>query len=429
MPSIVVIGSQWGDEGKGRFVDYLAAKADTVVRYQGGDNAGHTIKAGDKKFALHLVPSGALYDGKKCVIGNGVVVNPKSLLNELKALRSAGLKVDQLYISDRAHVLMPYHIVFDSLSETTSKQSQADIGTTQKGIGPCYTDMANRCGIRFCDYIDPIAFKNLLFKNLEKKNKELKEIYGATELDAQAMYEEYMEYAKELAPYVCDTGAMLGREYADGKKILFEGAQGTLLDIMMGTYPYVTSSHPIAGGAAVGAGIGPRCIDYVLGIAKVYSSRVGRGPFPTEQLNEVGDEIREKGHEYGVTTGRPRRIGWLDTVVLRYAVRLSSISSLALTHMDTLGGFDKVCMCVAYELDGKVIEDFPASLDVLERCKPIYEEFEGWDGNVSHIRKFEDLPENAQKYIKAIEKHSGAPVSLIGVGQDRTQCIVREELF
>ena len=427
MPSIVVIGSQWGDEGKGRFVDYLAAKADTVVRYQGGDNAGHTIKSGDRKFALHLVPSGALYDGKKCVIGNGVVVNPKSLIGELKALRATGLKVDQLFISDRAHVLMPYHIVFDSLSETTSKQTE--IGTTQRGIGPCYTDMANRCGIRFCDFINPSVFKALVEKNVARKNLELKYIYGVAELDANAIYNEYSEYAKELAPFVCDTGAMLGKEYAEGKKILFEGAQGTLLDVMVGTYPYVTSSHPISGGAAVGAGVGPRSLDYILGIAKGYSSRVGKGPFPTEQLNEIGDTIREKGHEYGATTGGPRRCGWLDTVVLRYAARVNSLDSLALTHMDTLGGFEKVMMCVAYSYNGTVIEDLPASLDVLEKCIPIYEEFEGWDGDINHVRKFEDLPANAQKYVNAIEKYSGVPVSLIGVGQDRTQCIVREELF
>ncbi len=427
MPSIVVIGSQWGDEGKGRYVDYLAAKADTVVRYQGGDNAGHTIKSGDKKFSLHLVPSGALYDGKNCVIGNGVVVNPKSLIGELKALRSSGLKVDKLFISDRAHVLMPYHIVFDALSETSS--SNTEIGTTQRGIGPCYTDMANRCGIRFCDFINLEVFKDLVEKNVSRKNQELKHIYGVAELDANAIYNEYVGYAKELAPYVCDTGAMLGEEYSEGKKILFEGAQGTLLDVMLGTYPYVTSSHPISGGAAIGAGIGPRCIDYVLGIAKVYSSRVGKGPFPTEQLNEIGDTIREKGHEYGVTTGRPRRCGWLDTVVLRYAVRTSSLNSLALTHMDTLGDFDKVYMCTSYEYNGKIVKDFPASLEVLEQCKPIYEEFEGWDGNVGNIRKFEDLPINAQKYINAIEKYSGVPVSLIGVGQDRAQCIVREDLF
>lgn len=427
MPSIVVIGSQWGDEGKGRYVDFLAAKADTVVRYQGGDNAGHTIKSGDMKFALHLVPSGALYDGKKCVIGNGVVVNPKSLLNELKELRKSGLKIDQLYISDRAHVLMPYHITFDSLSENSSDKNK--IGTTQKGIGPCYTDMANRCGIRFCDFIDAEVFKELVEKNVEKKNKELKYIYNAEQLDAKAIYDEYMEYAKELAPYVCDTGAMLGNEYAEGKKILFEGAQGTFLDIMLGTYPYVTSSHPTAGGVAIGSGIGPRCIDYALGVAKVYSSRVGKGPFPTEQNNETGDTIREKGHEYGVTTGRPRRCGWLDTVILRYAARVSSLNSLALTHMDTLGDFKKVSMCVAYEYEGKILKDFPASLKVLEKCKPVYEEFEGWDGNISNVRKFEDLPENAQKYINAIEKYSGVPVALIGVGQDREQCIVREQLF
>lgn len=427
MPSIVVIGSQWGDEGKGRYVDFLAAKADTVVRYQGGDNAGHTIKSGDMKFALHLVPSGALYDGKKCIIGNGVVVNPKSLLNELKELRKSGLKIDQLYISDRAHVLMPYHITFDSLSENSSDKNK--IGTTQKGIGPCYTDMANRCGIRFCDFIDTEVFKELVEKNVEKKNKELKCIYNVEPLDAKAIYDEYIEYAKELAPYVCDTGAMLGNEYAEGKKILFEGAQGTFLDIMLGTYPYVTSSHPTAGGVAIGSGIGPRCIDYALGVAKVYSSRVGKGPFPTEQNNETGDKIREKGHEYGVTTGRPRRCGWLDTVILRYAARVSSLNSLALTHMDTLGDFEKVYMCVAYEYEGKILKDFPASLKVLEKCKPVYEEFEGWNGNIGNIRKFEDLPVNAQKYINAIEKYSGVPVALIGVGQDREQCIVREQLF
>lgn len=420
MSSLVVIGAQWGDEGKGRYVDYLAGMADVVVRYQGGNNAGHTIVLGDKKYDLHLVPSGIFSDNKKCVIGNGVVIDPKYLIEEIEKIEKAGFSTERLYISDRAHVVMPYHIMLDKLSE--AKLGDKKIGTTVKGIGPCYTDKTARIGIRFCDLLDREIFSDKLKAVLADKNEILTKIYGAEPLDYDKVLEEYRGYAKKLEKYVADTTVLIYNEYKEGKKILFEGAQGALLDIDFGTYPYVTSSHPVSGGVYVGSGIGAGMLDNVVGVVKAYCSRVGEGPFVSEILDEIGNDIREKGHEYGVTTGRPRRIGWLDAVALRYSARINGFTSLAVTRMDTLEGFDKIKMCVGYELDGKEIDYLPANINTMDRVVPIYKEFDGWE-NTRGARSFEDLHSNAKKYIEELEKQVGIGVSLIGVGPERSQCV------
>ncbi|MGI6160790.1 MAG: adenylosuccinate synthase [Christensenellales bacterium] len=427
MSSVTVLGVQWGDEGKGRFVDGLAAKADMVVRYQGGNNAGHTIVAKGKKLGLHLVPSGILYEGKACVIGDGVVIDPASLIAEMEMLEKEGLSMDALYISERAHVVMPYHLLIDALEEQA--RGASGIGTTAKGIGPCYTDKAERTGIRMCDLLEPEYFALRLKEALNAKNKLLLALYNHEPLDFNEIYEKYLGYANRLKKHITDTGVMTYECYKSGGNVLFEGAQGTLLDIDYGTYPFVTSSHPISGGACVGGGLGPAMMDEVLGVAKAYTTRVGKGPFPTEIIGGIGDEIREKGHEFGVTTGRARRIGWLDAVILKYGVRINALTALAVTRMDTLGGFGDVKVCTGYELDGKIITDFPASINALERCKPVYETFEGWSEDISHIREFDKLPKAAQEYIKAIERLSGVPVAMIGVGPAREECVIRRELF
>lgn len=420
MSSLVVIGAQWGDEGKGRYVDYLAGMADVVVRYQGGNNAGHTIVLGDKKYDLHLVPSGIFSDNKKCVIGNGVVIDPKYLIEEIEKIEKAGFSTERLYISDRAHVVMPYHIMLDKLSE--AKLGDKKIGTTVKGIGPCYTDKTARIGIRFCDLLDEEIFSDKLKAVLADKNEILTKIYGAEPLDYDKVLEEYRGYAKKLEKYVADTTVLIYNEYKEGKKVLFEGAQGALLDIDFGTYPYVTSSHPVSGGVYVGSGIGAGMLDNVVGVVKAYCSRVGEGPFVSEISDEIGNDIREKGHEYGVTTGRPRRIGWLDAVALRYSSRINGFTSLAVTRMDTLEGFDKIKMCVGYELDGKEIDYLPANINTMDRVVPIYKEFDGWE-NTRGARSFEDLHPNAKKYIEELERQVGIGVSLIGVGPERSQCV------
>lgn len=424
MSSLVVIGAQWGDEGKGRYVDYLAGMADVVVRYQGGNNAGHTIVLGENKYDLHLVPSGIFSEDKICVIGNGVVVDPKYLLGELEKIEKAGFSTDKLYISDRAHVVMPYHIMLDKLSE--ARLGSKKIGTTVKGIGPCYTDKTARIGIRFCDLMDEEIFAEKLKTVLADKNEILTKIYGAEALDYDTMLSEYLGYADKLRKYVTDTTVLIHNEYERDKKVLFEGAQGALLDIDFGTYPYVTSSHPVSGGVFVGSGIGAHMLNNVVGVVKAYCSRVGEGPFVSEIHEEIGSEIREKGHEYGVTTGRPRRIGWLDAVALRYSARINGFTSLAITRMDTLEGFDKIKMCVGYELDGEIIDYLPANIKTMERVVPIYEEFEGWE-NTRDAKTFDELHPNARKYIEELEKQVGIGVSLIGVGPERTQCVTKAD--
>ncbi|CDF58999.1 adenylosuccinate synthase [Thermobrachium celere] len=424
MSGLVVIGAQWGDEGKGKITDFLAEGADVVVRYQGGNNAGHTVEVLDKKYKLHLIPSGILYDTKLCVIGNGVVIDPKAFFDELSYLEKEGVKVseDKLIVSDRAHVIMPYHKLIDRLSE--QMRGNKDIGTTGKGIGPCYTDKHERTGIRVCDLLNKETLKEKLEINIAAKNRIIKEVYGGEELNFDEVYKEYVEYGERLRPFVKDTSVVLYDAIKSGKKVLFEGAQGTLLDIDYGTYPYVTSSHPISGGVCVGAGIGPTMITNAIGVCKAYTTRVGKGPFPTELFDEMGDYIREKGFEYGTTTGRARRCGWLDLVILKYAVRISGLTSLAITKLDTLAGIEKIKVCVGYELDGKVIDYFPASLEDLERCKPIYKEFEGWDNSVEGAKTFDDLHENAKKYLRFIEEYTGTRVSIVSVGPNRSQTMV-----
>ena len=425
----VLLGLQWGDEGKGKMTDYLAEEAEVIVRFQGGNNAGHTVEVGEKQYKLHLIPSGILHDNKLNIIGNGVVVDPKALFTEIDYLEAEGVKVtpSKLIISDRAHVIMPYHKVLDKLKEKA--RGKNDIGTTGKGIGPCYTDKFERSGIRVCDLIDEEVFKEKLKENIEFKNKYIVNVLGGEALNYDEILKEYLKLAERLRPYVQDTSVRLYDEIKQDKNILFEGAQGMLLDIDYGTYPYVTSSNTTACGVASGSGIGPTMITNAVGIAKAYTTRVGKGPFPTELDNEIGEWIREKGHEYGVTTGRSRRCGWLDAVILKTTVRVSGLTSLCVTKIDTLAGLEKLKICVGYKFDNKVIDYFPASLNDLAKCEPIYEEFDGWGDEVADARSYEELPENAKKYLARIEELTGTKISIIGVGPRRDQTIrVTKEL-
>lgn len=421
MSAFIVLGAQWGDEGKGKMTDYLAEEANVVVRYQGGNNAGHTVEVGEKQYKLHLIPSGILHDEKLNVIGNGVVVDPKAFFTEIDYLKEEGVKVtpEKLIVSDRAHVIMPYHKVLDKLKEKA--RGKNDIGTTGKGIGPCYTDKFERCGIRVCDLIDKEVFKEKLKDNIEMKNKYIVNVLGGEPLSFEEIYEEYSNYGEELKPFVKDTSVRVYNEIKEDKTVLFEGAQGMLLDIDYGTYPYVTSSNTTAGGVANGVGIGPNMITNAVGIAKAYTTRVGKGPFPTELEDETGEWIREKGHEYGVTTGRSRRCGWLDIVILKTSVRVSGLTSLAVTKIDTLAGLEKVKMCVGYKFNDEIIDYFPASLEDLAKCEPIYEEFDGWDESVANARSYEELHPNARKYLERIEELTDTKISIVSVGPRRDQ--------
>ena len=421
MSAFIVLGAQWGDEGKGKMTDYLAEEANVVVRYQGGNNAGHTVEVGEKQYKLHLIPSGILHDEKLNVIGNGVVVDPKAFFTEIDYLKEEGVKVtpEKLIVSDRAHVIMPYHKVLDKLKEKA--RGKNDIGTTGKGIGPCYTDKFERCGIRVCDLIDKEVFKEKLKDNIEMKNKYIVNVLGGEPLSFEEIYEEYSNYGEELKPFVKDTSVRVYNEIKEDKTVLFEGAQGMLLDVDYGTYPYVTSSNTTAGGVANGVGIGPNMITNAVGIAKAYTTRVGKGPFPTELEDETGEWIREKGHEYGVTTGRSRRCGWLDIVILKTSVRVSGLTSLAVTKIDTLAGLEKVKMCVGYKFNDEIIDYFPASLEDLAKCEPIYEEFDGWDESVANARSYEELHPNARKYLERIEELTDTRISIVSVGPRRDQ--------
>ena len=422
MSTVVVTGTQWGDEGKGKIVDYLAQQADTVVRYQGGSNAGHTVVVDGEAYKLRLMPSGILYKGAHCIVGNGVVFDPKIFLEEMDGLAARGIDLSGIRISNRAHVVLPYHSIMDGIGD--EKRGKNKIGTTKRGIGPCYMDKANRIGIRVCDFIDPDEFARRLKEVLAIKNKELKLLYDHEPLDYDAVLKEYLGYADRLRPYVCDTIALLHDEIKQGRKILFEGAQATMLDIDYGTYPYVTASHPISGGVPVGAGVAPRDIDKVVGIVKAYCTRVGEGPFPTEQLNEIGDRIREEGHEYGVVTGRPRRTGWLDACVVRYAGMLSGIDYMAVTRLDILDNFDEIKMCVDYKYKGEILHEIPASLKVLAEVEPVYETFPGWKCDITKVRKYEDLPENAKKYLERMAEVTGIKLGIVSVGPNRDETIV-----
>ena len=428
MSAFIVLGAQWGDEGKGKMTDYLAEEADVVVRFQGGNNAGHTVEVGDRQYKLHLIPSGILYDNKLNVIGNGVVVDPKALFEEIGYLEKEGVKVtpEKLIISDRAHLIMPYHRVLDILKEKA--RGKNDIGTTGKGIGPCYTDKFERCGIRVCDLLHEDVFEEKLRENIKMKNEYITKVLGGEALDVEEILVQYKQYAEKIRPFVKDTSVKVYDSIKEDKTVLFEGAQGMLLDIDHGTYPYVTSSNTTAGGVSNGIGVGPNMITNAVGITKAYTTRVGKGPFPTELENETGEWIRTKGHEYGVTTGRSRRCGWLDLVIVKSAVRVSGLTSLAVTKIDTLAGLDKLKICVGYKFNGEIIDYFPASLEDLAKCEPVYEEFEGWDDSVADARSYDEIPENAKKYLERISEFTGTRISIVSVGPKRDQTMRVGEL-
>ncbi|HEU5138750.1 MAG TPA: adenylosuccinate synthase [Bacillales bacterium] len=419
MSSVVVVGTQWGDEGKGKITDFLSEHAEAIARYQGGNNAGHTIVFGGKKYKLHLIPSGIFYDDKVCVIGNGMVIDPKALVEELNYLHGHGVSTKNLRISNRAHLILPYHHKLDVLEEESKGADK--IGTTKKGIGPAYMDKAARIGIRIADLLEPEEFTEKLNRNLKEKNRLLEKMYETEGFDAEQIVVEYLEYGKEIAPYVCDTSVVLNDALDAGRRVLFEGAQGVMLDIDQGTYPFVTSSNPVAGGVAIGSGVGPTKINHVVGVAKAYTTRVGDGPFPSEIHGETGDTIREAGNEYGTTTGRPRRVGWFDSVVVRHARRVSGITDLSLNSLDVLTGIESIKICVAYKYNGKRIKEFPASLNVLADCEPIYEEMPGWNENITGAKSLDDLPDNARHYLERITELTGISLSIFSVGPDRSQ--------
>ncbi|MFA9414436.1 adenylosuccinate synthase [Streptococcus sp. E29BA] len=427
MTAVVVVGTQWGDEGKGKITDFLAAEAEVIARYQGGDNAGHTIVIDGKKFKLHLIPSGIFFPEKTAVIGNGMVVNPKALVKELDYLHGEGVTTDNLRISDRAHIILPYHIKLDQLQEEAKGDQK--IGTTIKGIGPAYMDKAGRVGIRIADLLDKEVFAERLRVNLAEKNRLFEKFYEADTLDFEEIFEEYYAYGQQIKQYVTDTSVVLNDALDADKRVLFEGAQGVMLDIDQGTYPFVTSSNPVAGGVTIGSGVGPSKISKVVGVCKAYTSRVGEGAFPTELHNEIGQRIREIGKEYGTTTGRPRRVGWFDSVVMRHSRRVSGITNLCLNSIDVLSGLETVKICVAYDLDGERIDYYPASTVQLNRCKPIYEELPGWFEDITGVRRFEDLPLHAQNYVKRITELVGVELLTFSVGPDRDQTNIVADLW
>ena len=423
---LVVVGTQWGDEGKGKITDYFARNADMVVRYQGGNNAGHTITFDGRKFALQSIPSGIFDPRVKNVMANGMVINPVSVVSELKALEERGITDFNLYISNRAAVVMPYHAVLDGAFEQTKGGNS--IGTTKKGIGPAYSDKYARVGIRMGDLLDPDYLAQRLRDALQIKNKEL-EAYGCEPFEFDALYEQFVALGRQLGKYICDTSVLINDEIRKGSKILFEGAQGVMLCIDHGTYPYVTSSSPTAASVPLNTGIAPRYIDNVLGVCKAYTTRVGEGPFPTELFDETANIIRERGHEYGTVTGRPRRVGWLDAVVLNHARRVSGIDYLALMLFDVLSGLDKLKICVAYELDGKVIDTMPSTIAQFERCKPVFVELDGWKEDISHIKSFDELPDAAKNYVRKIEELTSMQVAVLSVGPDRLQTVPLIDIF
>ncbi|ASS73607.1 adenylosuccinate synthase [Tumebacillus algifaecis] len=427
MATVVVVGTQWGDEGKGKITDFLAEKAGVVARYQGGNNAGHTIWINGIEYKLHLIPSGIFYEEKICVIGNGMVVNPAALVKELQYLHDKGVSTKGLRISDKAHLVLPYHLKLDELEEES--KGEAKIGTTRKGIGPAYMDKAARIGIRMIDLMDKDDFADILKRNLKQKNELLTKLYGAEPFSFEEIYEEFLGYADLLRPYVTDTSVVLNEKIDQGIDILFEGAQASMLDIDQGTYPYVTSSNPVAGGVTIGSGVGPTKIDKVIGTVKAYSTRVGDGPFPTELLDETGDFIRTQGREFGTTTGRPRRCGWFDALVVRHARRVSGLDGMALTRLDILTGLKELKVCVAYNYKGETLTEFPTAFRVLKDCEPIFETLPGWDEDISGVRAFDDLPENAKAYIRKLEEVTNVPLAILSVGPGREQTIPVVELY
>ncbi|WP_409252409.1 adenylosuccinate synthase [Bacillus sp. SCS-153A] len=419
MSSVVVVGTQWGDEGKGKITDFLSENAEVIARYQGGNNAGHTIKFDGETYKLHLIPSGIFYKDKTSVIGNGMVVDPKALVKELKYLHDRSITTDNLRISNRAHVILPYHLKLDEVEE--ERKGANKIGTTKKGIGPAYMDKAARNGIRIADLLDYESFKEKLTRNLEEKNRLLERFYETEGFTLEEILDEYYEYGQQVKQYVCDTSVVLNDALDEGRRVLFEGAQGVMLDIDQGTYPFVTSSNPVAGGVTIGSGVGPTKISHVVGVSKAYTTRVGDGPFPTELNNEIGDQIREVGREYGTTTGRPRRVGWFDSVVVRHARRVSGMTDLSLNSIDVLTGIENLKICTAYKYKGEVINEFPANLNILAECEPVYEELPGWTEDITGCKTLSDLPENARHYLERVSQLTGIPLSIFSVGPDRSQ--------
>ncbi|EDW21242.1 adenylosuccinate synthase [Bacillus sp. FSL K6-4563] len=427
MSSVVVVGTQWGDEGKGKITDFLSENAEVIARYQGGNNAGHTIKFDGVTYKLHLIPSGIFYKEKTCVIGNGMVVDPKALVTELAYLHERNVSTDNLRISNRAHVILPYHLKLDEVEE--ERKGANKIGTTKKGIGPAYMDKAARIGIRVADLLDREVFEEKLARNLEEKNRLLEKMYDSEGFKIEDILDEYYEYGQQVKKYVVDTSVVLNDALDEGRRVLFEGAQGVMLDIDQGTYPFVTSSNPVAGGVTIGSGVGPTKIQHVVGVSKAYTTRVGDGPFPTELHDDIGDQIREVGREYGTTTGRPRRVGWFDSVVVRHARRVSGITDLSLNSIDVLTGIETLKICVAYKLNGEITEEFPASLKELAKCEPVYEEMPGWTEDITGVKNLSELPENARHYLERISQLTGIPLSIFSVGPDRSQTNVVRSVY
>ena len=422
MPGKVILGAQWGDEGKGKFIDIFAGKADLVVRSQGGNNAGHTVVVNDEKYKLQLIPSGILYPDCINIIGPGVVVNPKAVLGEIDGLHEKGVSTDKLFIDARCHCILPWHLELDALSEAEKAKEGTAIGTTKKGIGPTYMDKSERSGIRMHDFADAERFETVIRETCARKNRVITGVYGGEPVDADAVIAEYRVYADRLRPLVRDTTVMTYEAVKAGKEVLFEGAQGTLLDLDMGTYPFVTSSHPVAGGCCIGSGVGPTAITEIMGIFKSYTTRVGEGPFPTELFDETGDYIRNAGGEFGTVTGRPRRTGWFDAVIARYAVRVNGLTEAVINKIDPLRGLPKLKVCVAYKLkNGETVTEFPANFMDLVGCEPVYEEFDGFDEDITGCRSFDELPQTVQIYIKELERIMGCPITMLGVGPARDQ--------
>lgn len=429
MPTVVVVGLQWGDEGKGKITDFLASQADMVVRYQGGNNAGHTVVVGNEEFKLHLVPSGILYPGTLCILGNGVVLNPGVLLKELDELKSRGVDVSGIRVSDRAHLIMPYHPLFDQMEETNRVVGK--IGTTGRGIGPAYVDKYARYdAIRVVDLLDPDGFREQLERIIAVKNESFEKIYGSSALNWRTVYDEYMRYAEALRPMIADTSVLVNQAIKKRRKILFEGAQGTLLDVDHGTYPFVSSSTPTAGGACNGSGVGPTKIDKVVGVIKAYSTRVGEGPFPSELPEDLVSQLRDgRGREYGVTTGRPRRCGWFDGVIAEYSTRINGVDSLVVMKLDVLDKLPTIQICTGYRYHGSILKEFPASLKVLAECTPVYEELPGWQQDTTGARELGDLPLKAREYLKRISDLAQTPIAMVSVGWRRDETIMIENIW
>ena len=424
MPASIVVGTQWGDEGKGKIIDIIASRADVVVRSQGGNNAGHTVVNNGETYKLHLIPSGILYKDTLCLIGAGVVLDPKDFIGELDSLGERGISLGNLKVDPRAHVIMPWHIALDGLSEKF--RGNSEIGTTKRGIGPTYMDKYERCGIRVYDLIHPEIFAEKARSTGRLKNEIITKVYGGEAIDIEAVINEYNEYGKRIKPFVDDVSVIVYEAAKAGKQIMFEGAQATLLDIDFGTYPYVTSSHPVSAGVCVGTGVGPMIINDIIGVAKAYTTRVGKGPFPTELFDETGDLIRNRGGEFGTTTGRPRRTGWFDAVIVRHSVRVNGLTKLAVNKLDTLSGIGELKICNAYKKpDGSIINNFPPTLEELAECSPVYEVFPGFDDDITKCRSFDELPDLCKKYILRLEELCGCKIAMVGTGPDRSQMLER----